>query len=370
MRIVLILLFLTANSLVFSQSTKKVIKQLSAQLLLEQQKQDSAYAIFREAKKEYDSIRTLITEKTLGLSMEYGLAERSGELFFKRRAQLQDLGLNADAITAPLTKIDGLPDYKDILAPIRKSDFTAEEFDKVANSISHDKDAKRKELIAIVRKKLIEYQEHERSNEVRLIAMKRNGEQLNSYLRVMDSLSRVYRSVNEELEVKNGKIRDKFRELLNSYKAKGPKGFPEAYQRVFPAAFPSETKEEKLNPEMKLDEVGPAPVEPEGEVYEIVDEYASFPGGTEALEAYINKELKNPQVVENLGFQFNLHMKFVIGEDGSVSNVLVESGAKKCLDCEFEAIRVLKEMPKWIPAKVNGKVVKSFMKYVVRFKLK
>lgn len=365
----MILLFLTANSLVFSQSTKKVIKQLSAQLLLEQQKQDSAYAIFREAKKEYDSIRTLITEKTLRLSMEYGLAERSGELFFRRRSQLQDLGLDADAIIAPLTKTDGLPDYKDILAPIRKSDFTAEEFDKVANSISYDMDAKRKELIAIVRKKLIEYQEHERSNEVRLITMKRNGEQLNSYLLVMDSLSRVYRSVNEELEVKNGIIRDKFRELLNNYKAKGPKGFPESYQRVFPAAFPSETKEERLNPEMKLDEVGPAPVEPEGEIYEIVDEYASFPGGYAEAKAFVAKNLRYPEKMKEAAIEGRTLLSFIVSDKGVISNIQVSRGLPGCKECDDEAVRVMKLMPNWIPARINGKAVHSTTKHIIKFKL-
>ncbi len=376
MRIVLVLLFLTANSLVFGQSDKKIIKQLSAQLLLEQQKQDSAYAIFQKAKKEYDSIRRLLTEKTLRLSVEYGLAESSGELFFKRCAQLKDLGLDADAVAAPLTKTDGLPDFRQVLAPIDKFSMKAEEFDKVANSFFHDKDTKRKELIAIVRKKLIEYQDNERSNEVRLITMERKGEQLTSFLYVIDSLQQAYKLVNNELESKNAKLRDKLHELRINYKEKGPKGFPEAYQKVFYDAFPrsvSETSEEAIknihSEGMKLDEVVAEPVLPEPEIYEQVDEVALFPGGPEARKEFVSKNLRYPDKYKEIAVEGKVVLKFIVSEKGEISDIKVRVNFPGCKECDDEVVRIAQLMPHWIPARLNGKAVKSYAHLIVRFEL-
>ena len=56
-----------------------------------------------------------------------------------------------------------------------------------------------------------------------------------------------------------------------------------------------------------------------------------------------------------------VNVVFIVNEDGSLSDVKVIRSISPELD--KEAIRVVKSMPKWNPAKQNGKAVK--MKYVV-----
>lgn len=54
-------------------------------------------------------------------------------------------------------------------------------------------------------------------------------------------------------------------------------------------------------------------------------------------------------------------VSFVVERDGSLSNVKVIRSVEEHLD--KEAIRIVKSMPKWIPARQNGKVVRC--KYTV-----
>ena len=56
----------------------------------------------------------------------------------------------------------------------------------------------------------------------------------------------------------------------------------------------------------------------------------------------------------------------VINEDGSVSGVRLHQGINKELN--DEAIRVVSSMPRWKPAKKNGKIVKSLTTVSVSFK--
>ncbi len=85
---------------------------------------------------------------------------------------------------------------------------------------------------------------------------------------------------------------------------------------------------------------------------------AEFPGGHTALRNYLSKNLKVPRSCEPLNFK--CYLRFEIDIDGSVNNVVIMKRMNECPDCENEAIRVIKAMPKWIPSTLNGKPIKSF----------
>lgn len=108
---------------------------------------------------------------------------------------------------------------------------------------------------------------------------------------------------------------------------------------------------------------------PEPVIYDVVDEPADFPGGSEALKKYIADNLKYPEVAKKNGLQGKCYLQFIVSMDGYVSNVKLKKGVPDCPECDAEAIRLVKRMPKWIPGKVNGKNVHSTFSLPIFFKL-
>lgn len=94
---------------------------------------------------------------------------------------------------------------------------------------------------------------------------------------------------------------------------------------------------------------------------EASEETASFPGGSAALMKYIADNIRAPKECEGSDAQGRVILGFTVNEDGSLSDIKVMRSITPYLD--EEAIRVVKSMPKWNPAKQNGKAVKS--KYTV-----
>lgn len=99
----------------------------------------------------------------------------------------------------------------------------------------------------------------------------------------------------------------------------------------------------------------------EEQVFDMVEQMPTFPGGPAELMSYISSHLKYPTIAQENGTQGRVICQFVVGKDGSVRDVTVV----RALDpyCDKEAVRVIHSMPKWIPGKQNGKAVA--VKYTV-----
>ena len=128
-------------------------------------------------------------------------------------------------------------------------------------------------------------------------------------------------------------------------------------------------------------------------IFEVTEEPAQYPGGQGALMQYLAQNLRYPKIAAENGVQGRVLVQFVVEKDGSLSNFAVvkksgdiitknaQSGItvnaqgsateenkvpQEAFDAlNAEAVRVLREMPKWIPAKQRGKVVR--MKYTLPF---
>lgn len=120
----------------------------------------------------------------------------------------------------------------------------------------------------------------------------------------------------------------------------------------------------KVN-EKVVDEVPPA-VE-ETKVFDVVEQMPQYKGGDQALMDYLNKSIKYPVIAEENGIQGRVVCTFVVERDGSISDVKVVRSVDPSLD--KEAVRVLKAMPKWIPGKQNGQLVRVKFTLPVTFKL-
>ena len=82
---------------------------------------------------------------------------------------------------------------------------------------------------------------------------------------------------------------------------------------------------------------------------------AEFPGGEEAWNKYLRNNLRMPKALENENIKGELILKFVITTTGKVDNVEVIKSLNSLLD--GEVVRVIKNSPRWRPAKQNGKKV-------------
>lgn len=119
-------------------------------------------------------------------------------------------------------------------------------------------------------------------------------------------------------------------------------------------------KEEIAQPE-------PPKHEDENKVFDVVEQPPSFPGGMAALQAYLRDNIKYPVVAAENGIEGRVIVQFVVGKDGSISNVTVARSADASLD--KEAVRVVKSMPKWTPGKQNGTTVNVKYTCPVTFRL-
>lgn len=104
-------------------------------------------------------------------------------------------------------------------------------------------------------------------------------------------------------------------------------------------------------------------------IYDIVDEPAEYAKGLSGLRIFIAENLKYPQRAVELGIEGKCYVQFYILEDGSITNIVVKRGVTDCPECDEEAVRMIKSMPKWLPGKLNGKAVKSLYSLPVAFKL-
>ncbi len=123
----------------------------------------------------------------------------------------------------------------------------------------------------------------------------------------------------------------------------------------------NEVIEEYVAPEVVEEEVS------ETEIFQIVEEMPSFPGGEGKLMEYVAKNIKYPQIARETGIQGRVFVGFVVEPDGSISNVKLLRGIGG--GCDEEAMRVIKSLPKWKPGKQRGKPVRVSYQIPVFFKL-
>ncbi len=93
--------------------------------------------------------------------------------------------------------------------------------------------------------------------------------------------------------------------------------------------------------------------------------HPKFPGGDEALMQYLSENLVYPPTIQDRRFKGKVLVQFVVETDGSISNVEVVRSLYKDLD--EEVVRVIKNMPKWIPAEQDGKAIREYYRVPIGF---
>ena len=87
------------------------------------------------------------------------------------------------------------------------------------------------------------------------------------------------------------------------------------------------------------------------------EENAQFPGGDKACMKWIQEHIRYPEGnCVNIP-QGRVLVTFIVEKDGTIDNISVRKSPDPLLS--KEAVRVVSEMPKWIPARFKGKVIRS-----------
>jgi len=113
----------------------------------------------------------------------------------------------------------------------------------------------------------------------------------------------------------------------------------------------------------------PEPAAPESSPLQIVDETAEFPGGHAGLYKYLKENFEYPERAVKKNIEGKCYVKFVVDTEGNISEAVIVKKVPNCPECDAEALRVVRKMPRWIPAKVKGKQVKSYYMLPINFVL-
>lgn len=104
------------------------------------------------------------------------------------------------------------------------------------------------------------------------------------------------------------------------------------------------------------------------DIFEVVEKMPEFPeGGMAGLMQYLSRNIRYPEAAKKAGTQGRVTVQFVVEKDGSISNVSALRGVEPDLD--KEAMRVIREMPKWKPGMQRGELVRVRYTVPVVFRL-
>jgi len=92
----------------------------------------------------------------------------------------------------------------------------------------------------------------------------------------------------------------------------------------------------------------------DSKIYTKVEFPAEFPGGLDQWRRFLERNLQIPEDYLDDGSE-TLRFSFVVEKDGSLTGFQSLNQSKSWI---AETLRLFKLMPKWIPAKMNGKNVR------------
>lgn len=106
-------------------------------------------------------------------------------------------------------------------------------------------------------------------------------------------------------------------------------------------------KEKEEKPEVNMDTV-----------FDKVEKESEFKGGIKQWQMYLTKNLRYPDAAIQTNSTGKVVVAFIVGKDGSVGDIFLHKSVEYSLD--DEAVRMIRESPKWEPAYQNGRNVKSY----------
>lgn len=84
---------------------------------------------------------------------------------------------------------------------------------------------------------------------------------------------------------------------------------------------------------------------------------ATFPGGQEAMDKFLNENMQYPQESIDKNEQGVISVMMTVNADGTITDVFAGQNDTPLL--AQEAVRLVKSMPNWEPALMNGTAIKQ-----------
>lgn len=101
--------------------------------------------------------------------------------------------------------------------------------------------------------------------------------------------------------------------------------------------------------------------------FRIVEQLPEYPGGPVEFMRWLTRNLKYPEPARRRKVQGCVTAQFIVGADGSVSDIRIAGSLDS--NCDREVLRVLRLMPAWKAGSQNGKPCRTMVRIPIVFKL-
>lgn len=130
-----------------------------------------------------------------------------------------------------------------------------------------------------------------------------------------------------------------------------------------------ETLLKELQEEEEPKALAPMGINPEDNPlqFRLVEDLPQYPGGATEFMKWLTKNLQYPKVAQTRKTQGKVIAHFYVEKDGSITGLKIAQSLSK--ECDQEALRVLRMMPKWQPGVQNGKPCRTKVSIPIVFKL-
>jgi len=99
--------------------------------------------------------------------------------------------------------------------------------------------------------------------------------------------------------------------------------------------------------------------------FKVPDKMPEFPGGRKNLMNYLDTHIKYPEEARKAKIQGRVFVNFVIEKDGSISHIKILKGIGH--GCDKEAVRVIKNMPRWARGEYKGEHISVNISLPLKF---
>ncbi|WP_300356270.1 energy transducer TonB [Fluviicola sp.] len=393
---ILFLLFLFSAASIFAQSKKKINDQLNTELAAVKTKVDSITVLVSQKasqllikQQDFESAQLRNTQRQ---ATDLKDALKSVEKSYNQLIRLEKDPAKLVNLNALKAEIDRFQE-KQSATELPKEIMEPKELILIKDTIL-EKKRSRKAQNEWLRGELVRYSLVIEENRTKLNQINNYSATIDRMRPELDSVYLSYEEVLYNLAIGEANLRDSIHKLREFSLKNWPKNFSPVFEREFGKPERNEISQPtgegwstnvwyaynepvelavdfiRYANSIPINEFSVERMKSQGSVirrfdpdpamiYSHVDEEAEFPGGRSALMKFLAENFQVPEVLKEMGMSFKLRMKFVVLEDGTLSDVTVYKGMPGCPECDREAIRVFKIMPKWIPAKLHGKTVKS-----------